>query len=275
MNDWTKVALESRIADNQNGIRYEAGSPNQAEIECYASCLPDSAHIGIVLGMTPELRNLVASRTKKIITVDASKSAIEIYQDWLEPSYRFKEDIILGNWFELQKIAPNNVDFIVGDGVFGNILPFERYGDLLKLIFKQLSRGGLFLTRQCLAPIQIISYRDELLQLFRQEEIDGAGLGLGMRIIGYLDIAYDQYSFILDNAKVFAQIEKDTQAGVISNDEIRIIRRYYFEGKNVIPPRTEWEKMLTKAGFEFTQHILHGKSWYPWYPIYCCRKAFP
>jgi hypothetical protein len=253
MCSWSIKALTARVADAGGYRRYEAASPDHAEVECYSSCLPPAAELGIVLGMTPEVRNMAARRCRKLISIDKSPVAIDLYRDWLDPTFRQVEEVVSGDWFDLQRIAPGKAGFILGDGIFGNIAPINRYAQLLAIIRDQLAPDGVFVTRQCLMPERLEVSRDSLTAQFRRAEIDESGFSLGMRVFGYINSAYDASRFLLDNARVFALLDADYQAGVISTEEYRIVRRYFFDGENTIPSRAVWEQLLTDAGFAKTK----------------------
>ncbi|WP_145926365.1 class I SAM-dependent methyltransferase [Syntrophotalea acetylenica] len=272
--EWNSDVVYSRIMSQTDKKRYAAGSPDPCEVGVYAGCLPENSSIGVVLGMTPELRNMAAQHCSQLISIDHSEAAIATYKDWLAPALRHKEQVVHGDWSALESILPEAPDFILGDGVFGNIVPVDKYSNLLCAIRAALSRKGCFVTRHCLMPEAVLDkpeHRRDLLEKFRRHLIDEAGFGLSMRLQGYVDIAYDRAGFVLDNAKVFSAVDRDHESGMLSLSEYQIIRRYLFGGLNTIPTRNAWEALLNKAGFTFERRHCRGKYWYDYYPIYVCR----
>lgn len=273
-SDWNTEVVNARIMNRSDKQRYAAGSPDPREVDVYAACLSGDSTLGVVLGMTPELRNMAARHCEKLISVDRSEAAIAIYKDWLAPVLRHKEQVVHGDWNTLGSVLQEPPDFILGDGIFGNVVPLNGYSDLLCSIRSTLSRNGCFVTRHCLMPGAVLDnpdHRLELLEKFRRNLIDEAGFGLSMRLQGYVDIAYDRNNFVLDNAKVFSAVEKDRESGLISFSEYHIIRRYLFSGLNTIPTERVWEGLLNGAGFRFERLNCQGKYWYDYYPIYVCR----
>lgn len=272
---WTRKIVKARVMDETNHIRYPAGSPDQNEVDQYARYLPGHCKVGVVMGMTPELRNIAATHCDLLISIDMSQASIKAYQDWLKPELRKKEKIVHGDWSELERLLPENPGFILGDGVFGNIVPLENYTQLLTSIHSMLSDNGCFLTRQCLMPEDIASdpiwHKEILLEKFRKKIIDEAEFRITMRLQGYSDIAYDVEDSLLDNKKVFDIIKLDREDGLISTKEYEIINRYFFQGINSLPTRQKWEELLNEANFMFRSEKLVGKNWYDWYPVYHCQ----
>jgi len=225
--NWTEEIVQSRVMDNKKQLRYEAGSPNKKEVELYAQYLPENCEVGIVMGMTPELRNLAVEHCDFLISIDASQSAIQTYRNWLKPELEKKEKIIHGNWNDLKHFLGTKAGFIIGDGVFGNIVPLAQYLPLLKSIREILSDGGSFITRQCLMPDDVMSNekwnKTALIENFRKGIIDEAEFGLSMRLHGYADLAYKKDTALLDNKKVFESIETDYKNGLMSDKEYQMI----------------------------------------------------
>ena len=275
---WTQNVVDSRVEDGNRHQRYPAGSPNEAEIRHYAHYLPKRCEIGVVMGMTPELRNLAVHHCDLMVSIDCSVAAIETYKGWLDPAFKDKEKIIHGEWNDLEAFLDKKPGFIVGDGIFGNIQPLENYMPLLRSIRLMLDDGGSFITRQCLMPEDVGLNtqwgRSTLLQEFRSGMIDEAEFGLSMRLQGYVRQAYDEKSMLLDNKKVFDLVEIDYKSGVLSEHEYNVINRYFFQGKNSIPFQKKWEEILTDRGFTYEKELLAGKRWYGWYPIYHCQPSY-
>ena len=275
LNQWNKESLNARISDRRSGQRFEAASPNEAEINAYAGALPRrcSKDTAVVLGMTPELRLLAAKLFTKVFTVDYSRDAIQIYSDWLAEPYRRREVIIHGHWFDLPKYVPHQVSVIFGDGVFGNLLNVEEHYILLKVVASVLSAKGCFITRKVLIPDGFTPQDDtaeKIIERFRARQITEAEFGFDMRILGHYNCCYNAETFILDNKKLFEECRQFLHSGKITRQEFSIIRRYYFPGKNCIVPQSLWEKLLNEHSFKFVIQQCCGKTWYRYYKIYQC-----
>lgn len=277
-NYWTKKTFLSRINDPDRRERYPAGCPNSCEIELYKLALSETGNCdtAVILGMTPELRNLAATCFGSIISIDESVEAIELYRDWLSHDHQQQENIIQASWFDLDQHVTKPVDAVLGDGVFGNLPDLTCHQELLSIIVRRLHDNGRFITRKALIPKQFNPANHDfetLLQRFRCGEIDDAEFGFGMRLVGHYSSCYNSSSYILDNAKVFANCEAAHKAGLLKKEEIGAINRYYFLGKNCILPQEVWESILSQEGFDFRIHQCKGKAWYEYYIIYECFKV--
>lgn len=276
LNRWDSVSLLARIKDKDARQRFEAGCPNKVEIEAYAAALPCncSQQTTVVLGITPELRLLAAKSFKKVLTIDYSRQSIETYTDWLTSSYRQKETIINGNWLNLQEHLPGPVFVIMGDGIFGNLQDVEQHRILLSNIASSLFPGGSFITRMAFIPEGFEPDEhtaEKLINRFRNGEINEAEFGFDMRILGHYKFCYDKNKYILDNAKLFKECDDFLRCGKISKEELSLIRRYYFTGKNCIISQGLWEALLQQHNFSFTIQPCFGRTWYKYYMVYKCN----
>ncbi len=282
-NQWNFEALNSRIKDKNKHLRYEAGSPNKQEIECYGRYINKGFQHQrviqkmevVVLGMTPELRQLAQRMGCQIICVDNNEEAIMLYKDWNLPEYCSNERILKADWMNLTKVLDTPVAAILGDGIFGNILSIRKYREMLRVLKESIQNKGFLVLRTIMIPrnFNISEYEAKsLMESFRDGKLTEADFGFGMRIFGSYDFAYEPQSFLLDNKMVFERYKDWTNRGLLSEKEYSLIQRYYFGGLNLIPPQDIWETMLAEEGFAFQSRPIVGRKWYEYYPIYYCFK---
>ncbi len=273
-NPWNASTLSRRIAtDGARKVRHAAGSPCPDEVQAYARGLPEGLEAGsaLVLGMTPELRNLAAQRAAHTVAIDRNHEAIALYRDWLEPDLLERERIVESGWFELDTQVIPEAPFlaILGDGIFGNTSDRAAHLQLLGLLRTLLAPGGRMVFRKALSQVdQPHADAAALIRQFRAGEIDEADFGMGMRLTGFLASTYDRDTSILDNGSTFAAIEAMVEAGELTKAEHAIILRYYFGGTNCLLTRDDWESVLREAAMAFRVHSLSGKLWYGYYPVY-------
>jgi hypothetical protein len=277
--DWNTAVYQSRIADAGKMQRFEACSPNVEEVAQYRGyslsavdgCRRPRA---LVLGMTPELRCMAAESGFELFSVDRNPDAIAIFRDWLPEPARSREMIIQDKWAALGEHLSGDVDVILGDGVFGNVLDMGSHFSLLKAFGNLLTPAGAIILRQAVIPRGFPMQQYDaagLLEKYRAGQLSDAEFGAAMRLWGVSRLAYDPDTCLLDNRIVFEQLDAMAQSGLVTAAELAVVRRCYFAGRNMILPQDLWEEMLTSSGLDFEVRPLTGKDWYRYYPVYCCR----
>lgn len=276
---WDAHTLRSRIDSADSRTRFEAGSPDKCEVALYRKALrrlrsePFEDNV-LVLGMTPELRQMALELGCQVASVDRSAESIALYTDWIDADLSVRETIVQANWFAIDQILPHKFDAILGDGVFGNILSLDGHREFLAKLKAMLSPGGALILRQALVPHGFEAEQYEALTLlnqFRAGALSQSEFGFGMRLWGSFATAYDKDKFLLDNAVAFERYQEWAAESVLKPKELEIIHRYYFGGLNMILPQEVWETMLSEAGFQFRIETLAGKAWYAYYPLYVCH----
>ncbi len=267
---WTLEIYQHRIDNPGERTRHPAGSPSPEEIESYfAAC--DGVNFegtALVLGMTPELRNLAVQKFKQVISVDSSQVAIDLFSNWIPEEMRGKETMILGSWTDLNVLAGQRCEVIFGDGIIGNLTDFQGALSALNAFRDALAPGGRCIMRNVVvgAGLDIDRYRfHKLLDDFRSEAIDTAEFGFCTRMLGFHDNAYDPERGILDCARVFEQLDAMTN---LSANEVAALARYRFVGKNYFPSEARWLELLASAGFgPPVTHPSGRKLWNEFYPV--------
>ncbi len=281
---WDASTVNARVKDHGKRTRHEGGSPNSEEIEAYGRFLPsdEAAASGtvLVLGMTPELRHLAASRFKQVVSVDSGAAAIRCYRDWLPPELREREKVYAIDWGQLPyvdwSVVPP-VRAVLGDGVFGNLPDTAAHVSFLAML-RELFPEATLVFRKALA--QSLGDSDDavledLMAAFRGGQIGPDEFGFSVRLQGFLNSHYRAETALLDNASLFQACEQRFKAGFFNDFEIEAIRRFHFNGPNCLLTEQDWEGLLREAGFTFQKSSLSGRRWYSFYPVYAVRPTQP
>ncbi|MES2657847.1 MAG: class I SAM-dependent methyltransferase [Verrucomicrobiota bacterium] len=275
---WTPEIYQSRIANHSARTRHPAGSPSAEEIGGYSEACDgaDSGGTALVLGMTPELRIMAARRFRKVVAIDSSEVAINLFADWLPESLRKKEKVIHGLWTDLDHHLTGPVAVVLGDGIVGNLPGYGTTVSVLKSFRKWLAPGGRCVMRNVIVMRDVATGRfrfTRLLEDFRAGRIDAAEFGFTARILGFHDVAYDPDREVLDNARVYAELDAMERAGDFSAEEASAIARYRFMGTNYFPSEQSWRELLAAAGFSPPENQRNcGKLWNDYYPV---QSFFP
>ncbi|MEO5915693.1 MAG: class I SAM-dependent methyltransferase [Luteolibacter sp.] len=270
---WTSEIYQSRIADPATRSRHPAGSPCAAEIECYLSACDgvDFNGTALVLGMTPELRNMALRNFKRVISVDSSRVAINMFSDWVSEELRGNETVVHGSWADPKVFQGRECSVVFGDGISANLTDYSSALATLEVIASALAPGGRFVMRNVLVCSGIVVERFQfgrLLEEFRAGEIDEAEFGFSSRMLGFHDRAYDIEREILDCSLVYEHLDRMAAEGLLTEVEAAALSRYRFMGTNYFPREESWIKLLAAAGFGAPEtHPPRGKLWNEYYPI--------
>ncbi|WP_027503493.1 class I SAM-dependent methyltransferase [Rhodococcus sp. UNC363MFTsu5.1] len=273
---WEEATFRARIDSSDQQRRFPATSPDVEEIDIYRQAVSGLGGEGhaLVLGMTPELRCMAGQEFGRLTSVDASAPAIDIYRDWVGPGV--DETIVLEDWGSFLARHPSTFSAVFGDGIFGNVPSGDDCFKLVDLIRRALRPGGVFVTRMAVVPpgFRAADWEFEtLLARFRDNEIDEAEFSLSARLFGFFEKAYDSASSILDNARVFDEIDAAVSRLGMTDAELGVLQRSAFRGLNYLPDVPRWEEILTDASLDFGVHPPRGKLWHQYYRIYTCRSA--
>ena len=270
---WNERAYRARIKNSDKRERFEAGSPNSEEIVTYSQAIPAEAQrkTAVILGMTPELRNMAAREFERIICVDHNQYAINLYRDWLADELRQKESIKCNGWLEIEHCLTHQADVIFGDGIFANLPDINTHIELLQKLKDALADNGALIVRKALIPRGFNTQADSftnLLKRFRCDSLDEIEFGFAVRLLGHYASCYTPDTYILDNQKVFDECKKRFNSGIINDLEYESIMRFYFGGKNCLIPEDIWEKIASSCGFKVNCLSSSNRDWYRYYKVF-------
>lgn len=268
--EWSKEYLKARVSNESQRKRYAAGCPDESEVSLYRLLVMqvDQRQKACCLGMTPELRSVLAQCYEAIVSADCSQAAIETYAAWLPDEERKREEIKTAEWLSFLQSSPQcSIDCVAGDAILANLSGEGEARQLIQAIHRVLRPTGALVMRCPVMPSVAPTWL-QLREAYRSGLIDQAGFGCGSRLLGHSQQFYDAKTGILDNSKVFAEYHSLRQVGELTEEEIELINRYLFLGLNWIPTEARWQEFLNSLPFETQCHSLEGKHWYQYYKIY-------
>lgn len=123
---------------------------------------------GLVLGVTPELRDALTEFGYRVYSIDINLEMILAMNELLK-NKNPSEIIIKANWLD-NPLADGYFDVIVGDAVLPNI-PWDKRSHLLSEVRRLLKPDGFFLTRVFYVPDKkTFASVDEILDHFSKKE---------------------------------------------------------------------------------------------------------
>lgn len=273
MTVWDPDHRAARVAEASAGRRWEAGSPDPVEIEAYAAALPQSLDRGVlVLGGTPELRGLASERADRSIAMDRDAAALALPSGW--PVSFPAEDVVIADWLDAAAILDGPVDAVLGDGVFGQLPDLDAQRALLDAMAALLVDGGQFVTRHAAVPDALdpddVAW-PRLVARHRAGALDDASFGLGVRVLGHLRCCWDPDTGVLDNDRLFAEMDEAHRSGAIDDHQHACFARYRAGGTTSLLRQGRWEALLSDAGWACERRELSGRWWYGWYAVHVCE----
>lgn len=222
-SDWQKLA-QKRELDRRNS----PASPLVEEVGVFNKFLQkinknklSKNKKALVLGVTPEMRQLAFKYSYKLVSVDIDKNMIKAMKKFVKK--RGKERIINDNWLNLKKYFSDSVfDMILADGSFNN-LAFDDYARLFKILHKLLKNDGVFVIRHfiiaeknSLKPINYFCRK----KVFWKEKL--LGMLLGVEQIGKWMNYKERY---LNLGIFYKWALTQSNKGCLSKD-MKIVRSY-------------------------------------------------
>lgn len=155
MDNHTKHGVKTSWGDKQATSRSKrtgSSAPTPEELVVYEKWLVQalggqpSGRV-LVLGATPELRDLALKHGCEVTAADISQPMLEAMTAVMELSQSSKNKTLCSDWLELgRKLPARNFDVILADVSLNNVSA-EKHGGLLADLSSLLVAGGYLITR--------------------------------------------------------------------------------------------------------------------------------
>src|SRR3989344_1349079 len=208
----------------RNPARRDTIAPSPAELDFYTKYLKqikekiDAPRL-LVLGATPELRDLGLNLGFAVTAVDINPEMIKLADKSLTVKNRKKEEVILGDWLEVS--LPNgSFDAVLGDVALNNVTA-ESLPRLLEKMAGWLKPGGLVLVRNIVLPADVkeISRLADDLRLWREGKMAFREFYFRFRFGHCYPDCYEEKSRIIDAGKEYQWLDRLYQDGVFNPEE--------------------------------------------------------
>lgn len=123
----------------------------------------------LVLGATPEIRDLLAKHRISTVVLDVNAGMVNGLAKLMKYEKRRKEKVIINNWLNVSKLFPkDHFDLIMGHDVFNN-LPWGSYQKLAQGIKKVLKKEGYVLIVSPITRLEDIVSPEEIISLYKKK----------------------------------------------------------------------------------------------------------
>ncbi len=222
----------------------------------------------LVLGATPEYRNLCGELGAPVTLFDFSKRNVDYLAQ--EVKNRPQERFIEGNW--IKDIVEEKFDIILADNVI-NVIKKSDVESLFKNVSGMLKIGGLFMPRTYVRDKGERYTPEEAIREYREERKGQKLYSATVRNLhmSVYDFKNDRHLF----SDVWKAIKQLYEKGVITKHEFEEYRKLGHEGRNFqfyIPLREELDKKMEK--FFKIKDRFYGSEKYlkDQFPLYVLTK---
>lgn len=200
----------------------------------------------LILGATPESRDLALKHGHELVTVDINMEVIIKWGSIMKFKNHPDEIIVRCNWLNMP-LKSSYFDLVMGDGVSNNI-PVKKYGEFFKEIKRLLKPNGYILLREAvLNPKRQIRKIEEIDADLLHKKIHWFDAFIDFWL--YSDIsskAYDDKTFAANLDKLTEKLEKEYKKKRISKKSLKVFDWCKGSGARIVLPRQKLEKILKK-----------------------------
>jgi len=225
----------------------------------------------LILGVTPELRDLALKEGFQVVAVDINLDVILKVSRFLKIKNRKKEIIIKGNWLEIP-FKENYFDLIVGHGSFNNLCPKDHEKLFKKLKEWLKSKGYLWLLNIVYPEICFPSYQ-EYSNLYQKKKITQKDFHAYNRFVAFRDKAYNPQTKELSGKKVFQNAKEFYKKGILKKKIFKVIQRRMVLINHTILEESLWLKILRKYFKLLSIKQPHSNKYTSsFYKVFLCQK---
>lgn len=144
--------------------------PSRIDIKIYENFLRKLKNFKkvLILGSTPELRDLAHKYNKQVVIIDISLIMMQAMSELMRYKSKIEKEIwVKANWLD-NILAENYFDIVIGDLVVENI-PFKLQGKFCQKISSLLKREGYFIVREVFLSDKNLSF-DQIIEKYLQLE---------------------------------------------------------------------------------------------------------
>ncbi|MFH1771081.1 MAG: class I SAM-dependent methyltransferase [archaeon] len=186
MEKHTKKILKQNWGDDDTvshrAVRGEGTSaPDESEIKVFEKYLKEAINNkskpkALILGATPELRDIAIEYGLETVTVDISENLAIALTKAMKHRDSPLNKILIGDWLNMDNIfEKDSFDVIMGDASLNNV-PIEKYDEIMGICKYLLKKGGFFIHRQLVydPSVKNQSY-DSLIERLNKNELSCVG----------------------------------------------------------------------------------------------------
>ncbi|MDP1833475.1 MAG: class I SAM-dependent methyltransferase [Candidatus Moranbacteria bacterium] len=240
---WTSISEEwGRVMSPDRPSRYE--------IEIYEDYIQKIVNKSkkkiqaLILGATPELRDLLAKYDVDVTIVDINSDMINAMDQLLEYSDG-KEKVVVSNWLEIP-LRSDSFDVILCDHGVCHI-PFEKWGAFFAEQARLLKKDGHLIKNVVTVEKNETLDVDDMIAAFKNNIFtrDDKNYYYWSCIIGMKDFEGKQH---LKNFQDFDdQLEKFIKGGIITKKQFDFLKTFWHGFRATFPPKEVVDDIISRS----------------------------
>ncbi|MBW2982501.1 methyltransferase domain-containing protein [Candidatus Woesearchaeota archaeon] len=248
----------SEATAKERSKRNPPTAPDKAEQEIYKKYAETANGNCLILGATPELRDISLENGLKTYTVDLSRKMMDMGDKCMKHKNHPDETKIIENWFDM-KFDNNFFNIVMADASFCNLSTKEENEKLLGILKRIIMPNGYFVLRNIFLPeIEKIPLK-EVVSSYRQKKMNLFDFFAELRIVTYLDKVYNKETYQYDAKKNFELIEEDYKKGIFNKEELYKLMLFRNNIINTFYPKKEFLKLVESFGFKLIESFENNR----------------
>lgn len=251
----------------QKSNRIPPFAPSQNEQKFYkkycekvsaSKILPKRA---LILGATPELRDIAIKIGLESVAVDVSEKMMEKFSALMEKQNNALDKKIIKDWLEID-FPSDYFGVIMGDASLNNLATIEDNERLVNICNSILAKNGYFIMRQMFYTKKYQGYTDfkKVIDDYRANKISWENFFMELRLYSFKDQVYNSENFQYDAGKAFDLIEGVHKDGLITKAEYGRINTFRNNLINSFYPKEKFVRMINEIGFKFLEEFHDSPS---------------
>ncbi len=225
----------------------------------------------LILGVTPELRNIALKNNCQVVSIDISQEIIKAMKTSIKYKGFKKEKVINDNWLTVP-LLKNSFDLVMGDAPLTNLLSVNEVRKLLFKVRKVLKPDGFLLLRELIHLSNKKAPFKKIVSDYRKNKIKWEDFFMDLRFYTFFNKAYNPKNKLLSADKIFQEIEKKYQQGELTKKEYQRIMILESRIKNLVLFKGKFAKLL-KENFSIISIKIDKEFRFSQYlPIYLLKN---
>lgn len=220
------------------------GIPDKIEVQKMKELLQQYVVPGdavLVLGATPELRNIALELGCKVLSMDINLEMISKREKNVTTKDHDRDVVARSNWLQPWFVKEHFFKAVIGDTCFTN-LPYPQMIELFGIIKRLLQKEGVIIVRH--AVLYDEHTPDQLVSLYKQGEITAKDMIILTHMNRHFKRPYVNKTVDMNTA--FEHVASFLKKHKISRKLCEYIKSHQFNGIHMFYEKREFEKDVEK-----------------------------